>query len=202
MLWALGFVDDLARPDKICDVPNAVALLRDLGRDGFLKKAKLRPMREILDAADLIYREHWATTEARIKNQPAPGGLDPGVVQERHYALNWLIGYSDQEWDNVTIDALPAAAEPSRSGGARRSDRPNKAILDQPASVSSNRSARDRSRAEPDQVAQTPVAGLNGRAAPGAYRVLASEISSQAQPADAAGRARGLAQTWASMVRR
>ena len=27
-----------------------------------------------------------------------------GVVMERHYALNWLIGYSDQEWDDVTTD--------------------------------------------------------------------------------------------------
>jgi hypothetical protein len=103
-LWALGFVDDLPRPDKICDVPKAVSFLRDLGREGFLKKAKLRPAREILDAADLIYRYHWATTDARINNRPAPAGLDPGVVQERHYVLNWLVGYSDQEWDDVTTD--------------------------------------------------------------------------------------------------
>jgi hypothetical protein len=103
-LWALGFVDDLSRPDKICDVSKAVSLLRDLGREGFLKKAKLRPAREILDAADLIYRYHWATTDARVKNQPAPAALDPGVVQERHYVLNWLIGFSDQEWDDVTTD--------------------------------------------------------------------------------------------------
>jgi hypothetical protein len=103
-LWALGFVDDLSRADKMCDVPKAVSFLRDLGRDGFLKKAKLRPAREILDAADLIYRYHWATTDARINNPPAPAGLDSGVVQERHYVLNWLIGYMDQEWDDVTSD--------------------------------------------------------------------------------------------------
>jgi hypothetical protein len=104
MLWALGFVDELSRPDKICHVRKAVSLFRDLGREGFLKKAKLRPDREILDAADLIYRYHWATTDARIKNQAPPAGLDPGVVMERHYALNWLVGYSDQEWDDVTTD--------------------------------------------------------------------------------------------------
>ena len=104
MLWSLGFIDELPRPDKICDVPKAVSFLRNLGQQGFLKKAKLRPAREILDATDLIYRYHWATTEARIKNQPPPAGLDPGVVQERHYALNWLVGYSDQDWDDVTTD--------------------------------------------------------------------------------------------------
>jgi len=104
MLWALGFVDDLARPDAICDVRKAVSFLRDTGREDFIKKAKLRSAREILDAADLIYRYHWAVTEARVKNQEPPAGLDPGVVLERHYALNWLVGYADQEWDDISTD--------------------------------------------------------------------------------------------------
>lgn len=56
MLWALGFTDKLERPDQICDVKRAVTILRDNGREGFLRKAKLRPQSEILDAADLIYR--------------------------------------------------------------------------------------------------------------------------------------------------
>jgi hypothetical protein len=30
--------------------------------------------------------------------------LHPGVAQERHHALNWLIGYMDQEWDKVSTD--------------------------------------------------------------------------------------------------
>jgi uncharacterized protein DUF4272 len=32
------------------------------------------------------------------------GNLDSGVVYERHYALNWLIGYMGREWDDVTTD--------------------------------------------------------------------------------------------------
>jgi hypothetical protein len=27
--------------------------------------------------------------------------LHPSIVYERHYALNWLIQYLDQDWDNV-----------------------------------------------------------------------------------------------------
>jgi len=104
LLWALGFVEDLARPDRICDVPTAVTILRDLGREGFLAHARLRPQSEILDAADLIYRYHWAVRDAEINHREAPAGLDPGVVMERHYALNWLIGYLDQEWDDVSTD--------------------------------------------------------------------------------------------------
>lgn len=104
MLWSLGYVNTLKRPDSICDVPKAVAFLRDNGRDGFIKKARLRSQKEILDAADLIYRYHWAMTDARINSKDKPAGLDPGVVLERHYALNWLIGYMGQEWDDISTD--------------------------------------------------------------------------------------------------
>jgi hypothetical protein len=104
MLWALAFIDKLERPDKICDVGLAVSFLRENGRDGFLTKAKLRSQAEILDAADLIYRYHWAVVDARVHDRDAPAGLDSGIVMERHHALNWLMGYMDQEWDDVSTD--------------------------------------------------------------------------------------------------
>ncbi|MPN33272.1 hypothetical protein SDC9_180757 [bioreactor metagenome] len=104
MLWALGFIDSLERPDKLCDVKKAVLLLRDNGRQGFLQKSKLRPQNELLDAADLIYRYHWATEDARLNGSEAPSGLDPGALMERHHALNWLVGYLGQDWDDITTD--------------------------------------------------------------------------------------------------
>jgi len=104
MLWALGYVATLDYPDKICDVPRAVNFLRGHSVAEFIAKAKLRDLSEILDEADLIYRLDWATVNARIKKQAAPAGLDAGVVLERHRALNWLIGYMNQEWDNVSTD--------------------------------------------------------------------------------------------------
>jgi hypothetical protein len=70
----------------------------------FVADATLRPVAEVLDEADLIYRYDWAVVDARINNKPVPLGVDPGVVQERHYALNWLIGYMDQDWDDVSTD--------------------------------------------------------------------------------------------------
>ncbi len=104
MLWALGFIEDLNRPDSICEVPRAVSILRDNGRDGFIKKAKLRSISEILNEADLIYRYHWAVVDSRVNGRGVPSGLDAGVVMERHYALNWLTGYMDQEWDDISTD--------------------------------------------------------------------------------------------------
>ncbi|ANF97890.1 hypothetical protein AR543_18950 [Paenibacillus bovis] len=105
LLWALGYIDSLEKPTQICDVPEAVSIVQQFDsfaafRDG----AQLRIASEILDAADLIYRYDWACVDSRVHQRPIPGGLDAGVVHERHYALNWLTGYLDQEWDDVRTD--------------------------------------------------------------------------------------------------
>jgi hypothetical protein len=104
MLWALGFIDSLRYPDQMCDVASDVKIIHDLTEGQFRSKAKLRTKSEILDQADLILRFHWACVNARIANETAPGELDPSVVYERHYSLNWLMNYLDQEWDKVTTD--------------------------------------------------------------------------------------------------
>jgi len=104
MLWALGFVDELDRPDHIVDVPRAVTFMRERSVEQFRSDAVLRPVAQILDEADLIYRYHWAVVDARVNSKDTPAGLEGGVVYERHYSLNWLIGYMDQEWDEITTD--------------------------------------------------------------------------------------------------
>lgn len=104
LLWALGYVDKLESPRAVCDVQRAVKLMREMGTKQFLAEARLRDLPEILDQADRIYRYHWAVVEARVNGRKAPAGLDPGVTMERHYALNWLIGYMEQEWDEISTD--------------------------------------------------------------------------------------------------
>lgn len=104
MLWALGFIDTLSYPDQMCNVANDVKSIYGLTEKQFKQKAKLRTKKEILDQADLILRLDWACVSARVKNEPAPGNLDKGVVFERHHSLNWLINYLNQDWDNVTTD--------------------------------------------------------------------------------------------------
>ena len=104
LLWALGITPELGRPDHICDVPKLADTLRELGTDGLMRKAKLREQSVLLDAADLIYRYDWAVVDARLKNEEPPADLEKGVVYERHYTLNWLIGYMDQEWDDISTD--------------------------------------------------------------------------------------------------
>lgn len=104
LLWALGFVAQLGKPAHICDVEFAARTMTERTTPQFIEDSKLRPIADILDQADLIYRYNWAVKNARTKGQQPPAALDPGVTEERHYALNWLIGYNEQAWDEVTTD--------------------------------------------------------------------------------------------------
>jgi uncharacterized protein DUF4272 len=104
LLWALGFVAQLGKPVQTCDVDFAASTMMERTTSQFIEESDLRPIADILDQADLIYRYHWAVRNARIKGQQIPAGLDAGVTAERHYALNWLIGYMEQAWDDVSTD--------------------------------------------------------------------------------------------------
>jgi hypothetical protein len=104
LLWALGYIDELSPPTNICDVPAAVTTLQQRTREQFINDAKLRPINDLLDANDLIYRYHWAVVDARVNGLEIPSEIDSSVVLERHYALNWLIGYMDQAWDDISTD--------------------------------------------------------------------------------------------------
>lgn len=104
LLWALGYVDELSYPNKICDVPAAITFMQQRNKTQFVNDSSLRHITEILNEADLIYRYHWAVVDARVNGQPTPAEMDSSVVLERHYSLNWLIGYMEQEWDDVSTD--------------------------------------------------------------------------------------------------
>jgi hypothetical protein len=103
MLWALGYVEQLDKPTTECDVRAEIAIMRQRTEQQFITDAKLRPLSEMIEQADRIYRYHWAVVDARLNGGDA-GGLNSDVTLERHQALNWLIGYEDQEWDDVTTD--------------------------------------------------------------------------------------------------
>ncbi|MEL7534770.1 MAG: DUF4272 domain-containing protein [Bacteroidota bacterium] len=104
LLWTLGYIDSLTYPAEICNVKDDVLLVWENSKADFIAKAQVRSKKEILDQADLIYRIHWACVDARINSQDPPSGLNSSVVYERHYVLNWLINYMEQDWDNVTTD--------------------------------------------------------------------------------------------------
>jgi len=108
LYWALGYAEALGRPDTHCDLDAAAGIMLKGRTKEFIANARLRPFEEILDEADLIFRYHWAVVQARLDGQEPPAGLIPGLVYERHYALNWLVGYPGRdnpaEWDDISTD--------------------------------------------------------------------------------------------------
>lgn len=104
LLWSLGYVEKLERPISNCDAGMAVAYLIHLDVAKFVAEAKPRSAAEILDASDLMLGYHWAVIHARLKGEKPPAMLNPGVVQERRQAFNWLIGRKEQDWDKVTTE--------------------------------------------------------------------------------------------------
>jgi hypothetical protein len=118
LLWALGYIQELAWPSAMCNGKELVRILKphEANPLKFIATAELRSKQEIMDAADLIMRIHWAIRDAYINNRPIPSRLDwsnndemlpanqcaaTGVVEERHRTLNWLIRFGNADWDEV-----------------------------------------------------------------------------------------------------
>jgi hypothetical protein len=106
LLWALGRVPQMPLPTSLCDVQLIRQVLPPLFESvsEFISSAQLVHESVIRDANDEIYHTHWKVRDAQLFGKPVPDGLNPGVVRERHYALNWLIGYFNQDWDDVSTD--------------------------------------------------------------------------------------------------
>ncbi len=104
LVWALGLIKDIKKPNGICDCQKAITLVSDCSSyEAFRKKCKLRPVEEILDMLDLYYRYHWACVEKRLRPETNIGDLNPEVVMERRKGLEWLID-DIYEWDEISLD--------------------------------------------------------------------------------------------------
>ena len=99
--WALGLAPDLPHPSAICDVPAVARTMLDTSEEELLTGAALRPTGAMLDALDLHFRLHWVVRQSRLDGNDGVQGLDAGVIQERHHALNWLVRFEGADWDNV-----------------------------------------------------------------------------------------------------
>lgn len=104
LLWSLGHLERIGPPGTQCNAKFAVKLLNEMPVEKFVGEARLRPAAEILDELDFYYRAHWHAVNAREAGRPPHQGLDPDVIYERHYALNWLTTYMYQAWDDVRTD--------------------------------------------------------------------------------------------------
>ena len=87
-------VDDfrraLTKPKAMADPRKLLKPLYE-PTEKFVQEARLRSKRDLDRASTEIFETHWAVRDAQINDKKIPGRVDPGIVQERHHALNWLL---------------------------------------------------------------------------------------------------------------
>jgi Domain of unknown function (DUF4272) len=106
LVWALGLIARLRPPTELCDLPSLRSVLPPIGSavSDFVSRAKLRDEEEIFDVLEDTFQAHWAIRDAVKHGKPLAYAHEAEVVEERHQALNWLVCYANQDWDDVTTD--------------------------------------------------------------------------------------------------
>ena len=105
LLWSIQKIDDIGLPIEQCDTEEIFNILPEYLEDtsDFISTAKVRTNKEILDKSDLIYRLHWAVRQAELDDDEIPANIDAEVIEEWHYAINWIT-YYDDNWDEILTD--------------------------------------------------------------------------------------------------
>jgi hypothetical protein len=106
LLWALGYAG-MPEADEQCDtsvLQDALPPYAEIGAGEFTESAKLRPDNELIAMADKIRNLHWVARDAELHNHSPEERVSLGIIQERHHAINWIIGYDGLDWDEVTTD--------------------------------------------------------------------------------------------------
>jgi hypothetical protein len=107
LLWALGRIEKLPGSDMQCDTAQFQTILppfADSSVSEFLGGATPLPEETLAARADELLYEHWQARNAALTGKQMPKGIDIEIVQERHHAINWVIGYGALPWDEVTTD--------------------------------------------------------------------------------------------------
>jgi hypothetical protein len=108
LLWALGHISELPPADAQCDTAifgNHLPPFASVNVTDFINTAKLRPNEELWNMRDALLDLHWHARDGVLNNRPPKMPVTMGIIQERHRAMNWVIGYDrGAAWDDVTTD--------------------------------------------------------------------------------------------------
>jgi hypothetical protein len=107
LVWALGKSESLPALDEQCNTGDFQTMLppfADVSVEDFIATATRRPDDVLIAMADELLNSHWEARDAKIHGRPMPEHLNIEIIQERHHAINWVIGYEGLPWDEVTTD--------------------------------------------------------------------------------------------------
>jgi len=107
LLWALAMVEELPGLSEQCDAAKFQAFLppfADVSVEQFISSARRRDESALVQMADALLHSHWEARDALVHDRALAPHLDVGIIQERHHAINWVIGYDGLPWDEITTD--------------------------------------------------------------------------------------------------
>ena len=107
LLWAVRKIEKLPAPNEQCDTSIFQELLppfADISVEQFVASAECRSEEELRDMSEEIMHFHWQARDTQIHSKPPPPDVDIEIIQERHHAINWVIGYEGLPWDEITTD--------------------------------------------------------------------------------------------------
>jgi len=102
LLLALKKIEELELPTDEIQIGDFIELLPGFMENSrhFIETSQLRDKSEILDQSDLLYRLHWAAKNDKSHEL----SINRSMIQERHYAINWITCYENLRWDEITTD--------------------------------------------------------------------------------------------------
>jgi uncharacterized protein DUF4272 len=96
LAWCLGLLE--LDPSVPCDLDYLMEITPfNKSPEDFLAKVKIRPIRDIQEQSDLLYRLHWYA-----KNN-ADSKISKSIIYERRKAIDWAYGV-EEDWDNIPMD--------------------------------------------------------------------------------------------------
>ncbi len=111
MTWQVEGIQSLAWALNLAELDHTRGCDHDLAsrlpaqeleqEKAFIANAQLRPLSEIREQVDLIYRMHWACVNARYTGTAT--SLNESIIRERRRALDWIYGV-EEDWDEVPLD--------------------------------------------------------------------------------------------------
>jgi hypothetical protein len=74
----------------------------------FITSAERRSANALQEMANELMHLHSQARDARIHSKPIQTHVNIEIIQKRHHAINWVIGYEGLPWDEVTTDTYQA----------------------------------------------------------------------------------------------
>jgi hypothetical protein len=101
LLWVINKVNDLGLPVDEVNLSDIFVRLPEFMKDTkeFLNTATIRPLSDILDQSDLIFRINWAMRQAHLDGSDEIA-LNQSIAYERYHAINWVTSVRPQ-WDEI-----------------------------------------------------------------------------------------------------